>query len=137
MVNPKCVMCDTYIREVELKSSGEPYKTCKNCRGLRNKKYKKKSIIKEDENKADEKDMGYFENKKIVKITKVLPNDLKKCFKCRRLFANTGSEDYLTCLNCRTTGKHLPLENVIIHHQVTPEKKMPVWTPDTDSDSSG
>jgi len=81
--------------------------------------------------------MGYFENKKIVKITKVLPNDLKKCFKCRRLFANTGSEDYLTCLNCRTTGKHLPLENVIIHRPVSPEKKMPIWTPDTDSDSSG
>lgn len=49
MVNPKCKSCDTYISVVELKSSGEPFKSCKKCRELRKNIYKKKSIKKADE----------------------------------------------------------------------------------------
>jgi hypothetical protein len=39
MPNPKCPMCKCYITEPEMKSSGEPYKSCKKCRD-KNKKYR-------------------------------------------------------------------------------------------------
>jgi len=58
------------------------------------------------------------------KKTKVLPNDLKTCLKCRRIFGNTGSEDYITCLDCRTAGKHLHLDDIDISHSIYPEKNM-------------
>tara|TARA_Y100000389_G_C17139863_1_gene354385 strand:- start:307 stop:561 length:255 start_codon:yes stop_codon:yes gene_type:complete len=47
MVNPKCKSCGRYIRVIELKSSGEPYKSCNKCRDIQKKTYNKKN------NKAD------------------------------------------------------------------------------------
>ena len=49
MVNPRCKACSRYISEVELKSSGEHYKSCKKCREIQKVVYTKKSIKKEDE----------------------------------------------------------------------------------------
>ena len=125
----KCGSCNCYkkIDCFGCRKSGIPYKCCNKCRNpVKKTSNKEDDNNKEDEIKADEKDMGYFENKKIVKITKVLPNDLKKCFKCRGLFAPIGkayeSVEYLTCLSCKTNGNHLHLDDIDISHEIYPEK---------------
>lgn len=62
MVNPKCKSCDRYIGVIELKSSGEPYKSCNKCRDIQKKIYNNKKIkepeLKEDSNIKND-DIGY------------------------------------------------------------------------------
>jgi hypothetical protein len=58
MVNPKCKSCLTYISEVELKSSGEPYKSCKRCRETQKAFYSKKTKKEDDE--PDNKNTEYL-----------------------------------------------------------------------------
>jgi hypothetical protein len=56
MVNPKCKACLSYISEVEFKSSGEPYKSCKRCRETQKAVYSKKTKKDEpDDNKEEPK----------------------------------------------------------------------------------
>jgi hypothetical protein len=131
----KCSTCKCFRKydEYEERRCGGYFKTCKSCR--MSQKIKKNGI------ELDENGFAIEEPKNKGKITKVLPNDLKKCFKCRRFFAPIGkayeSVEYLTCLICRTGGNHLHLDDIDISHEIYPEKpknKMPVWTPDSESD---
>jgi len=133
--NPKCPRCRCYWKpdETDIKTSGILAKTCKKCRMTQ--KIKKNGV------ELDENGFAIKEPEIKEKKTKVLPNDLKKCFKCRRYFAPIGKEyesvEYLTCLWCRTDGNHLHLDDIDISHEIYPEKpknKMPVWTPDSESD---
>ena len=55
-MNPKCPICKCYIKNPELKSSGEPYKSCKRCRDIQ-----RKNRV----NKADEPDDNKEEPKTI------------------------------------------------------------------------
>ena len=53
MINPKCKSCDRYISVIELKSSGEPYKSCNKCRNIQKKIYNNKNN-KEDSKEKNE-----------------------------------------------------------------------------------
>jgi len=106
MPNPKCPICKCYIKEQELKSSGEPYKTCKRCRETQKRVNTKKSIKKEDE-----------------------PDGIKmnKCVICKELWKRADTEkvwesfECLKCYNCRSNGVNP--DDIDISHEIYPLKK--------------
>ena len=126
MGNPKCVMCNTYISKVELKSSGEPYKTCNRCRGLRRRNYKKKSIIKTDE----------IDDKKI---------SIDICIKCGVKYIR-GDDDYdevgepyESCSKCFPRPEKRKIEICLEHTFTTKKNECDVcgtlfFVPDSESD---
>ena len=137
MVNPKCVMCDTYITEVELKSSGEPYKTCKKCRERKN-----KSTIKEDENddekisidKADETNLKIngviYEIKRKV-IDKELAIKFISDYNIKNGMENENVEIPEYCFNYVIGMKEKTYDYE--DKNITETKKLPVWTPDSNN----
>jgi len=146
MVNPKCKSCDRYISVIELKSSGEPYKSCNKCRDIQKNIYIKKN------NKEYEPD-----NNKVLNNIPVWTNDIKenniykgdieintdnkktnKCIICKELWVRADTEkvwesiECLTCYKCRANGGNP--DNIDISHEIYPEpvkNKIPVWTPDS------
>jgi hypothetical protein len=160
MVNPKCVMCNTYISKVELKSSGEPYKTCNRCRGLRKNKYKKISINKADEiddkkisiDKADEKeDRRKFNTiRNMVEIDNFfdkLGNSIKyKCIECGVKYIrgdddfDEEGEPYESCSKCFPRTKlNERIERCLEHTFTTKKNECDVcgtlfFVPDSESD---
>jgi hypothetical protein len=150
MVNPKCKVCHTYISEVELKSSGEPYKTCKRCRATQKNNYKNK--MKSDANVVKKEEINKLTDDMYEVKMKIIDEELAKKLvpeygKKYNNIDDIPDENIVIPDNCfkyvigaKMTPEMMVSEdedNNIYPDEIYPEcskAKLPVWKPDSESD---